>query len=69
MGLVTSVVEATEADEASDSDSDDQSRPYSPNDGHTDPFLNGYDTENVRLDDQTADRLLGMAVVISNLFT
>lgn len=34
-----------------------------------DPFLDSYDTSQIKLNDETLDRLLGMAVVVSNLST
>lgn len=34
-----------------------------------DPFLDSYDTSRIKLNDETLDRLLGLAVVISNFKT
>lgn len=62
----------SEAAALGDDDGDDggsETRPQSAPSGSSDPFLNNYDLSKVKVDDKTADRLLGLLVVVSNLFS
>lgn len=69
MGVINSIVDdVAEVTESDATESDDHESPYLPNDGAIDPFLHGFNTEHFRLDEETTDRALSVAVVLSNLF-
>lgn len=80
MGLIDDVVDAAEtdteasADEDSDNDADENGFSTPANtfttadgEGVEDVFLTHFEMEHVKLDDETLNRLLSLAVVISNL--
>lgn len=75
MGVIADVIAEPDAPNGSDGDDDDHdagdSSPYLSRDeatGTIDPFLTRFNGEHVQLDDEHADRALGLLVVISNVF-
>lgn len=53
------------ADAVDDEDAADEA---SPTHADPDPFLYQYDTDKVQLDADTVEQILGVAVVVSNVF-
>ena len=56
--------QSTELDE----DGGDDARPQPADQPASDVFLNDYDTSKIIINDETTDRLLGLLVVLSNIF-
>lgn len=68
MGVIADVIEQAEHEPA-DHEGDSDPLPSQVTIDPSDPFLSSYNTEQIKLDDQTTNLLLGIAVVISNIFS
>lgn len=64
MAVIADAIEEASQSDAGDSPDRDDATAAPP-----DVFFTSFDTERIKLDDETAERLLGLAVVLSNLFS